>query len=171
MTKMLWLRVAVASLGALALAALIWFAGPLIGIGESHPLDNVWIRVALVALVVLGIGGWNGWRIYSRIKAARALEASLGAVDDHAGDAAVLGETMKDALATLRKAKGGKGNYLYDLPWYLHDRSHRPPARPRRCMNSGLKFPLDATATTPETVARHRRHALLRLAGSPKKPC
>lgn len=151
MTKMLWLRIAVALIGALCLSGLIWLAGPLIGIGDSRPLEGLWIRLALCALVVLAIGGWTGWVVYRRLKAARELETSLSEVEDHSGDAAVLQETMKDALATLRKAKGSKGNHLYDLPWYI---IIGPPGsgKTTALINSGLKFPL-ANGKSPEAVA------------------
>ena len=58
---------------------------------------------------------------------------------------------MKDALATLKKAGGGKGDYLYDLPWYL---LIGPPGagKTTALVNSGLKFPLSRGAT-PAAVA------------------
>ena len=58
---------------------------------------------------------------------------------------------MKDALATLKKAGGGKGDYLYDLPWYV---IIGPPGagKTTALVNSGLKFPLSRGAT-PAAVA------------------
>ena len=58
---------------------------------------------------------------------------------------------MKDALATLKKAGGGKGDYLYDLPWYV---LIGPPGagKTTALVNSGLKFPLSRGAT-PAAVA------------------
>jgi type VI secretion system protein ImpL len=58
---------------------------------------------------------------------------------------------MKDALATLKKAGGGKGDHLYDLPWYL---LIGPPGagKTTALVNSGLKFPLSRGAT-PAAVA------------------
>src|SRR5690606_12015828 len=66
-------------------------------------------------------------------------------------DAAALKEGMKDALATLRQSKGGSGDYLYDLPWYL---IIGPPGagKTTALINSGLKFPL-ARGGTPQAVA------------------
>ena len=58
---------------------------------------------------------------------------------------------MRDALATLRRAKGKGGDVLYDLPWYV---IIGPPGagKTTALINSGLKFPL-ARGGTPEAVA------------------
>ena len=58
---------------------------------------------------------------------------------------------MKDALATLKTASGGKGDYLYDLPWYV---LIGPPGagKTTALVNSGLKFPLSRGAT-PAAIA------------------
>src|SRR5262249_21861972 len=66
-------------------------------------------------------------------------------------DTAVLKDKMKDALATLKAAGGGKKDYLYDLPWYL---LIGPPGsgKTTALINSGLKFPL-ARGATPAAIA------------------
>ena len=58
---------------------------------------------------------------------------------------------MKDALATLKAASGGKGDFLYDLPWYV---MIGPPGsgKTTALVNSGLKFPLSHGAT-PAAIA------------------
>ena len=58
---------------------------------------------------------------------------------------------MKDALATLKAASTSKGNYLYDLPWYV---LIGPPGsgKTTALVNSGLKFPLSGGAT-PAAIA------------------
>jgi type VI secretion system protein ImpL len=112
MGSRLWLRITVAIVGALALMALIWWALPLIAIGGSHPLDSDWLRASLCVLVAVVVAGVLAFGIYRRRSAVRALEAGLATSQESADDAEVLKEGMKDALATLRKARGAKGGGL-----------------------------------------------------------
>ena len=137
--------------GALALAALVWWAGPLVAIGDARPLDPTWIRVILVVLI-LGVAiGTIGWELFRRSRAAKALEDALTKTEENSGDAAVLSEGMRDALATLKKSRGGKGSALYELPWYM---IIGPPGagKTTALVNSGLKFPL-ARGGSPEAIA------------------
>ncbi len=66
-------------------------------------------------------------------------------------DEGVLKDKIKDALATLKTASNSKGNYLYDLPWYV---LIGPPGsgKTTALVNSGLKFPLSRGAT-PAAIA------------------
>src|SRR5262249_56755581 len=66
-------------------------------------------------------------------------------------DEAVLKDKMKDAIATLKAANGGKKDYLYDLPWYV---LIGPPGsgKTTALVNSGLKFPLSGGAS-PAAIA------------------
>jgi type VI secretion system protein ImpL len=151
MNMMAWIRIAAILVGVLALAILIWFAGPLVAIGEVRPFDEVWPRLGLIVLVLAIAGIAIGLDIHKRRKASAALEQAITTTDEPEGDARVLQETMKDALATLRTAKGKKGDYLYDLPWYV---IIGPPGagKTTALVNSGLKFPL-ARGGTPEAIA------------------
>ena len=152
MTLRAWLRIAALVIGALAVSALVWFAGPLIAVGEVRPLDQTWVRALICALVLLGVAGTIGFEAYRRHKATQALQAELAGADaDATGDADVLKERMADALATLKKSRSGKGNHLYDLPWYV---IIGPPGagKTTALVRSGLKFPL-AKGRTPEAVA------------------
>ena len=68
---------------------------------------------------------------------------------------------MKDALATLKTASGGKGDFLYDLPWYRPDRSSRIGQNHR-----AGQFRPEIPAVQRSDAGgdrRRRRHALLRL--------
>lgn len=152
MTLRAWLRIAALVLGALALSALIWWAGPLIAVADVRPFDATWIRALLCALVIGAVAGMIGWDAYKRRKATQALQAELaGGEEPSTGDGETLKERMADALATLRKARGGKGSHLYDLPWYI---IIGPPGagKTTALVRSGLKFPL-ARGRTPEAVA------------------
>ena len=145
----LWLTRGLLVLGALSLCALIWWAGPLIAVADVRPLGSGWVRGPLCLLVLMAIAGAIGWDAWRRHRAAKALEAEL-AGGEAADDSETLKERMADALATLRKAKGAKGD-LYALPWYV---IIGPPGagKTTALVRSGLKFPL-AKGRTPEAVA------------------
>src|SRR5829696_4456502 len=138
-------------IGVIALCVLIWFAGPLLAIGETRPLDGMWERVGAIALVVAIALTIAAVQHYQKRKAAVALERGIAGAEDDTSDALVLQETMNDALATLRRATGPKGDYLYDLPWYV---IIGPPGsgKTTALVNSGLPFPLSRGAT-PAAVA------------------
>ncbi|MDR7040143.1 type VI secretion system protein ImpL [Methylobacterium sp. BE186] len=146
-----WLRLAATAIGALALCALFWWAGPLVAVGDVRPLEPVWARAILCLAILLGAGGYVGWELYKRRKAIRALESEVAAGDEAENDGTVLQASMRDALATLRKVRGAKGDHLYELPWYV---IIGPPGsgKTTALVNSGLKFPLSRGAT-PEAVA------------------
>ena len=75
-------------------------------LGEMRPFDEVWPRLGLIILVVAIAGIAIGLDIRKRRQASAALEQAIATADEPEGDARVLQETMKDALATLRAAKG-----------------------------------------------------------------
>ncbi len=135
-----WLRYALIGIGLLALSALVWFGGPLLAIGESRPLQDALPRgVTIAAILAVAAVVWLVRHLVRRRRAAK-IEAALTAPAEPGGDGAVLGERMRDALSLLRKTTK-KGDYLYDLPWYL---VIGPPGagKTTALVNSGLKFPL-----------------------------
>ena len=105
----------------------------------------------LVVLLVAGGGAFVGFQFWRRKKRAEKIAEGIAADASQDTDATVLKERMKDALATLKSASGGKGDYLYDLPWYL---LIGPPGsgKTTALVNSGLKFPL-ARGATPAAIA------------------
>ncbi|MDB5510574.1 MAG: type secretion protein IcmF [Enterovirga sp.] len=151
MTWKTWLRYACIVVGALALAALIWFAGPLIAFGRIRPFDGFWLPFGLCLGVLLLAFGYVGFDIWRRRRAARAIEDALSEAEGPSDDSDVLSGAMKDALSTLKKARGAKGDYLYELPWYI---IIGPPGsgKTTALVNSGLKFPLNKSGS-PEAVA------------------
>lgn len=145
-----WLRIAAILIGALALAALIWFGGPFLAFAELRPFESFWVRLPVVALLLLGALGWIALILIRRRRATAALTEALEK-EETAGDGAALSSAMKDALATLKSTRGKGGDYLYDLPWYV---IIGPPGagKTTALVNSGLKFPL-ARGATPAAVA------------------
>ena len=145
-----WLRIVAILIGALALAALIWFGGPFVAFGEVRPFESFWVRLAVAVLLLVGAFVWIGLIVIRRRKATAALTEALEK-EESTGDGAALSSAMKDALATLKSARGKGGDYLYDLPWYV---IIGPPGagKTTALVNSGLKFPL-ARGATPAAVA------------------
>jgi type VI secretion system protein ImpL len=128
----IWLRRAISAGSAALLALLIWFAGPVLGLDDTAP------RVLIIVLIFLAVGSAEGYRYYRRQQGSERIARNMGGDDS---DAPVLAERMRDALATLRDASGARGNYLYDLPWYV---LIGPPGsgKTTALINAGLEFPL-----------------------------
>ncbi|WP_293794681.1 type VI secretion system membrane subunit TssM [uncultured Bosea sp.] len=145
-----WLRIVAILIGALALAALIWFGGPFVAFGEVRPFESFWVRLPIAVLLLVCAFAWIAVIVIRRRKATAALTEALEK-EETTGDGAALSSAMKDALATLKSARGKGGDYLYDLPWYV---IIGPPGagKTTALVNSGLKFPL-ARGATPAAVA------------------
>ena len=111
-----WLRIVAILIGALALAALIWFGGPFVAFGEVRPFESIWVRLPIAVLLLVGALGWIAVIVIRRRKATAALTEALEK-EETTGDGAALSSAMKDALATLKSARGKGGDYLYDLPY------------------------------------------------------
>ncbi|CAI8798043.1 type VI secretion system membrane subunit TssM [Methylocaldum szegediense] len=141
----------VQAVGIIALCALIWFIGPLIGIAGSEPLASEWARGLTMAVVVVF---WIIWRLVAEIRAGRkdrqlaqdlaapgeggeTKSAEAAAVDENIE---ILTENFTKALKLLQETRGGK-QHLYELPWYI---IIGPPGsgKTTALLNSGLKFPL-----------------------------
>ena len=150
-TRSRWVR---SFLGVAVLAVLVWFFGPLLGFGDTHPLVTETVRIiAIVVLFVL----WLIVNLIQELNARRrdkALVEEVAAPDPDATasaeETALLGERLRDALHTLKRAKLGDGERwgrrrpLYQLPWYM---VIGPPGagKTTALVNSGLKFPLADT--------------------------
>jgi len=146
------IRILLYSVGLGSLSALVYFAGPLIAIGDYRPLESEVVRAIVIVLLVAGVGSMAGRDIWKRRKASEQLaEGIAGADKKDDNDSLVLRERMKDALATLKTSSNGKRDFLYDLPWYV---IIGPPGagKTTALVNSGLKFPL-ARGATPAAIA------------------
>ena len=144
-------RILLVGIGVTSLASLIYFAGPLIAIGNYRPFESAIVREIAIVLLVAGAASFGGFKFYRRKKSANALAAGVSAAEDKESDEIVLKDKMKDAVATLKSASGKKKDYLYELPWYL---LIGPPGsgKTTALINSGLKFPL-LRGATPAAIA------------------
>src|ERR1044072_2601116 len=139
------------AVGLASISMMIYTVGGFISIGGWRPVENYYIRDATILIITAAAAGGMGPRILRRRKSSEQLAEGIGEAAKEEDDGVVLKDKMKDALATLKKAGGGKGDYLYDLPWYL---IIGPPGagKTTALVNSGLKFPLPRGAT-PAAVA------------------
>ena len=149
-------------MGALGIALGLWIAGPLIAIGDAHPLEGELVRAAIAAAVLVAAALAFVWRWYRRRQSVGAIAAAMtdqGSSGD--GDAAILKQRMREALARLRKSAGVFGrDALYDLPWYV---IIGPPGsgKTTALINSGLKFSMEKGKTRKRLPAS--RDKTLRL--------
>jgi type VI secretion system protein ImpL len=132
------------------LAALVWFLGPLLGLGSLHPLETDiarWITIGAIFIL---------WLIYNLIQELRDRHKEKELADAvtappppdpaevaSAEEVALLSDRLREALHTLRHAKiaGGSRRRLAALPWYMFI---GPPGagKTTALLNCGLKFPL-----------------------------
>lgn len=140
-----WIIFIVSFLAVIALCAVIWLVLPLVSVAGIEPFDNPWLRLALIGLLLAVYFCWLAYRIYKHNQSARALAENIAVQEpeDDGSDAVVLADKMRDALLTLKGSRRTKGDFLYELPWYL---IVGPPGagKTTALMNCGLKFPLAA---------------------------
>jgi type VI secretion system protein ImpL len=150
-------------IGALALAgALIWFGGPFIAIGDVRPFESALgapahrLLLSASARIV-----WITLIVIRRRKATAALNDALDASRRRPATAP-LGGAMRDALATLKRARAKDGG---DLSLRAALVCHHRPARRRQDHGAG-QFGAEIPARARHRAVRRRRrrrHALLRL--------
>ncbi|MBW8270231.1 type VI secretion system membrane subunit TssM [Caldovatus aquaticus] len=130
--------------GILLLLPLIWIFAPLVPVGGSYPFESPLWRAVLCAVpvllylaVVLVAAQRRRRRDAALVEAAAAPDP---AAERAAEEEAEIRERLQAALASLRRATGGKG-HLYELPWYV---LIGPPGsgKTTALANSGLEFPL-----------------------------
>jgi type VI secretion system protein ImpL len=144
---------ALAGTGIAALAALIWFAGPLLVFGNQAPLASAQARALVIAVFALQ---YLAQKLWQRRRTQRANDELVSALasDRESGstvEGARLAERFAGALSDLRRARFLRGGawgrwmfwrpYLYQLPWYLII-GGSGSGKTTALLNSGLRFPL-----------------------------
>src|SRR6266436_4665130 len=145
------LRIVLVGIGLTSVCALVYLAGPLISIGGWRPLESYIAREITILVLVAVFASVMAVNWTRRKKATAKIAEGIATPDKVEDDADVLKDRMKDALATLKTASGGKSDFLYDLPWYV---IIGPPGsgKTTALVNSGLKFPL-TQGSTPSAIA------------------
>ncbi len=107
--------------GIIALCAIIWLVFPIVAVADVRPFESAWLRLALILLILAIFSGYHAYKFYRRHKSAEAIEAALTESEPAApnSDAPVLAERMADAILTLKKSHKTRGDFLYELPWYV----------------------------------------------------
>lgn len=159
-------RWVLAALGLVALALVIWFAGPLLAFADRRPLESETARWVLIGLIVFAFLGGLAWKRWQAKRANAQLMAGLAAQPSGAGPSAEAGaaaaelETLRkrftDAMSVLRTAHLGESRgwsargvlaaltprqYAYQLPWYVFI---GPPGsgKTTALLHADLRFPL-----------------------------
>lgn len=159
----LHIRALLIAVGLYAAAALVWFAGPLLAIGDSAPLATERARAVAIALVVALFVLHALWRTLRGSRHNRQLMDGLAAADAAApggSEVAVIGKRFAEAVKVLRSRRVGAARspwsfltprpFVYELPWYILIGA--PGAgKTTTIVNSGLEFPL-ATDLGPRAV-------------------
>ena len=145
-----WILLILSILAVIALCLIIWYVFPVIGVAGVEPFANLWLRLALIVLLIGVFFGLLALSIYKHRKSVEELAANIVVQEpeDNNSDAAMLAEKMQDALITLKGSQRTRGDFLYELPWYL---IIGPPGagKTTALMNCGLKFPIAAHANGP----------------------
>ena len=137
-------RIVLSLLGCILVGLIIWFVGPLLGLGNSVPLSGIVPR-AIAMIVLPAIFGIRELMV-SRLSVRQNDQLAAEVAGAGAGQAEVeeLSAKFKEALGLLKKSRfaGSTGRrYLYQLPWYMFI---GPPGsgKTTALTNSGLNFPL-----------------------------
>lgn len=150
-------RGALSAAGVLAVAALIWFVGPLVAVAGVVPLAGEPARWAAIAAVALAVAAYTGWRVSRDAwRNRRLMEGLVAAAQPSASapgakEVAVIGRRFEQAVTLLRRSRvGGRRPwfaalagrpFVYELPWYIIIGA--PGAgKTTALVNSGLEFPL-----------------------------
>ena len=146
---MTWLRKSqvIAAVVFLVLIALVWFAGPAVGLARVEA-RFAWIFVLMLVWVVILMTGRvlreRSATLLERMLRRKADDAVVSAAPEHRTEAAQLRQRLLAAIDTLKTSNLGRTRgraALYELPWYMIV-GHPSAGKSCAILNSGLKFPL-----------------------------
>ena len=135
-----------AVLGLLALSAIVWWIGPLIAIGESRPLESMWVRLAIIVVLFLLLAAKLAYAAWQRKRTNAALvQGMTGGPTASDREVATLNERFTQAMGVLQTTRKPsmfkRSQHLYELPWYIFIGAPGS-GKTTALMNAGLHFPL-----------------------------
>lgn len=139
-----------ATVGMLAFAVLVWFAGPLLVIADTSPLASPAARALVIAVFVLQYVGQKLWGARRARRTNERVVSDLNTMlqAEPTAEFAQLRERFATALTELRRARlATRGpwpfgrSFLYQLPWYAII-GVPGSGKTTALANSGLTFPL-----------------------------
>ncbi|KQP35427.1 hypothetical protein ASF44_18965 [Pseudorhodoferax sp. Leaf274] len=137
-------------LGLLCLSAVVWWVGPLATFKGHTPLGSEGARLLVIGLIVLAFAAVWLWRWLKRRRANAAMLAGIkGGASSADREAQVLDQRFAEALNVLqdsarktgRRGLFNRGQYLYELPWYVFIGAPGS-GKTTALLNAGLTFPL-----------------------------
>ncbi|TVP52163.1 MAG: type VI secretion system membrane subunit TssM, partial [Halomonadaceae bacterium] len=132
-------------LGALAVALLVWFGGPLLALADWKPLASVAARVIFLLLLVVGFLLRHLWRSRRQRADNEKVVNEMMAVTEEDDllkeELNTQRERMRKALALVKKWRPGRFRSVYELPWYMIIGAPGS-GKSTALLNSGLEFPL-----------------------------
>lgn len=135
-------------LGLIALAMIIWFAGPYVAFASYQPLAGIVTRAVVIALLFVGWGMRVFWQRLLAAKASAQLMQGVAQTSispeaaQSADEVATLHKHFEEVVGLLKKsARKGRSRSLYELPWYI---IIGPPGcgKSTALRHSGLEFVL-----------------------------
>lgn len=141
-SRKLWVLI-----GVILLCALIWQFGPLLALGELHPLEDELNRLIAIGIVVIL---WLFSILLKQLRAARKNRmfvtelAAPQVVAARPGEAnlAAINTKFAEILGQMKKSRLGAKKFLREMPWYV---IIGPPGtgKTTALKQSGLHFPID----------------------------
>ncbi|WP_338847218.1 type VI secretion system membrane subunit TssM [Massilia sp. W12] len=139
-------------IGVLLLSLLIWFGGPQLGFGESHPMESETVRWVMIGIAFALWAGYFLWKwLQAKLANAQLMKSIAGegeaapapGAQESAAEVAQLSKLMQEAMGTLKKSGKGKfgSQYMYQLPWYMFVGAPGT-GKTTALTQSGLNFPL-----------------------------
>ena len=123
----------------LAAGVPVWHGGMLeTGVGRAANLALAALPVIVYLVTIIVIGLKRAKRDKALVEEAAAPDPSVAA---SAEEEAALKEKLTTALGQLKQATGGKGGYLYELPWYMII-GNPAAGKSSAVARSGLTFPI-----------------------------
>ncbi|MCA8281066.1 type VI secretion system membrane subunit TssM [Burkholderia cepacia] len=138
------------------LCLLIWYAGPLLALGHTTPLESASARLTAITLVAAIFVLVGMFRLWQKMREDDAFMKKMLRLDRKKEDPLAASRLRKveggvtSALARLKSMRtGSRGlgklfqgkRYLYELPWYITLGS-QGSGKTSILMNGGLAFPI-----------------------------